>query len=281
MTLAEGSTDAQSSIQTRLVFESYGLRVLIDLADPELLAPVLEDLPPGTFGDVNAEQAFDRSYQILCSAEGAATGYRLVVDSVERPATIASPTLTAQHLEADLKIYLAEFADPHLFLHAGVVQWYGKVVVLPGSSFAGKSTLTRALVNEGATYFSDEFAVLDHEGRVLPYARKLSQREGPLGPIGRIDLQAHAPVISDGFVPPPVDLVALLRYEKGSEWQVTPIKGGEAVLALSEHMVPIRRRPADTLSMLAKVAGHAEVYRGTRSDLDSAITWIRDRLTRE
>jgi hypothetical protein len=157
-----------------------------------------------------------------------------------------------------------------------VVQWHGKTIVLPGRSHAGKSTLVRALVNAGATYFSDEFGVLDHEGRVLPYPRKLSHREGPLGPTGRIDMAAHAPEIYEDFEPLPVDLVALIRYEAGSSWVATQLRGAEAVVAMSEHMVPIRRRPAETLTMLARVVDTATVYRCTRPDLDSAITWIRD-----
>ena len=45
---------------------------------------------------------------------------------------------------------------------------------LPGHSFSGKSTLVAALVRAGAVYYSDEFAVLDPDGFVHPYAKALS-----------------------------------------------------------------------------------------------------------
>ena len=48
--------------------------------------------------------------------------------------------------------------------------------MIPGSSFSGKTTLVRALVDAGAVYYSDEFAALDETGRVFRYAKWLSVR---------------------------------------------------------------------------------------------------------
>jgi hypothetical protein len=55
-------------------------------------------------------------------------------------------------------------------------------IVLPGRSFAGKTTLTAALLRRGAEYYSDEYAVLDHGGRVHPFARPLRVRPPEGGP---------------------------------------------------------------------------------------------------
>jgi hypothetical protein len=72
-----------------------------------------------------------------------------------------------------------------------------------------------------------------------------------------------------------VDVVALIRFQAESVWEAHRLTGGEAVLAMSEHMVAIRSRPAETLNMLVNVAEHADVYRCTRPDLDTALTWFR------
>ena len=48
--------------------------------------------------------------------------------------------------------------------------------MLPAPSFGGKTTLVAALVRAGAIYYSDEFAVLDEQGFVHPYAKPLSIR---------------------------------------------------------------------------------------------------------
>src|SRR5207247_125098 len=61
--------------------------------------------------------------------------------------------------------------------HAGAVAHRGRIALLPGQSFAGKTTLTAALVELGALYYSDEFAVLDADGLVHPYAKDLSIRD--------------------------------------------------------------------------------------------------------
>jgi len=78
--------------------------------------------------------------------------------------------------ETDLQLYVAEMAPRRLFVHAGVVGWRGQAIIIPGRTFTGKTTLVAALVKAGATYYSDEYAVLDVRGRVHPYARPLGIR---------------------------------------------------------------------------------------------------------
>ena len=85
----------------------------------------------------------------------------------------------------------------------------------------------------------------------------------------------NAPLVDALFEPPLIDVVALMRYEADSMWEARPLSGGEAVLAMSEHMVAIRSRPAETLQMLVNVAEHAQVYRCTRPYLDDVATGFR------
>ena len=51
---------------------------------------------------------------------------------------------------------IAQRATDHLFVHAGVVAWRGSAILMPGRSFAGKTTLVRTFLEEGATYYSDD-----------------------------------------------------------------------------------------------------------------------------
>jgi hypothetical protein len=66
--------------------------------------------------------------------------------------------------------HIALHAPEHVFVQAGVVGVGERAMVLPGKSFAGKTTLVAALVRAGAEYWSDEYAVLDANGDVHPYA---------------------------------------------------------------------------------------------------------------
>jgi hypothetical protein len=83
----------------------------------------------------------------------------------------------SQAFETDLSLHVAECAPHYLFVHAGVVSWEGQGILFAGCSFSGKSHLVREFLRAGATYYSDEYAILTHDGAVRPYARRLSLRE--------------------------------------------------------------------------------------------------------
>ncbi|HLU37014.1 MAG TPA: hypothetical protein VKZ61_14710 [Thermomicrobiales bacterium] len=169
-----------------------------------------------------------------------------------------------------MQMYVAEFATPYLFVHAGVVAWNGTAILLPGRSFAGKSTLVTSLVQAGATYYSDEYAVLDDEGRVWPYRRRVSLRNGPHGLARRLDLaRDDAPC-----EPLPVSLIALLQYTPGGSWHVERRTPGEAIMRLVDQTVAVRRRPADTLAYLGKAIEHATVIEGTRGEVEDTVPLI-------
>src|SRR5438045_8281052 len=80
-------------------------------------------------------------------------------------------------LESHLRLCVAELAKHRVFVHAGVVGWKGKAIVIPGRSYSGKSTLVSELVKAGATYYSDDYAVFDARGRVYPFPKPLEMRD--------------------------------------------------------------------------------------------------------
>lgn len=278
----EASTGIGAPRETTAAFQCYGLRIGISFDDASLTPSVVERLPPGW--ESISPSDLDRNYRITefatASGDGLPPGVRLLVGEDELAAWGPSAHHIMDSLESQLQMYVAEFARPHLFVHAGVVAWHGRVIMLPGSSFAGKSTLVTALVNAGATYFSDEYAVLDLDGRVCPYLRRISLREGPFGPARRVDPERNGVAAVGGPVALPVDIVLFATYEQDSEWSCEALGHGAAILALCSHTVAIQRRPADALSILAKVAQRAGVYRAVRGDLDSPLTWIQEVFTK-
>ena len=44
--------------------------------------------------------------------------------------------------ESQIRVTVAEFAVGKVFLHAGVVGWKGRAIVIPAQSFSGKTTLS-------------------------------------------------------------------------------------------------------------------------------------------
>jgi hypothetical protein len=118
-------------------------------------------------------------------------------------------------------------------------------------------------VRAGATYYSDEFAVIDAAGLVHPFAKPLSVRQegGPtlatpveaLG--GRAGAQPLKPL-----------LVALATHKPEARWRPARLSPGQALLALLAHTVPVRRRPAASLRALGKALRGVWVLRGPRGD---------------
>jgi hypothetical protein len=158
-----------------------------------------------------------------------------------------------------------------------VVRWRGKAIVIPGRSFSGKTTLTAELVKAGATYYSDEYAVLDAEGRVHPYRRRLSVREN-----GHLEKPKKYAVESlggrSGIKPLPVGLVIVSKYKPGAKWRPQQISAGEGALALMANTVSVRRQPETTLATLRKVVARAPVFKGTRGEARQVIDFIFEQL---
>jgi hypothetical protein len=167
-------------------------------------------------------------------------------------------------LEFDLHLYVAEAARRRLFVHAGVVGWQGRAVIIPGRSFSGKTALVAALVRAGATYYSDDQAVLDARGRVHPFPTALSIRDETGKLLSRCPAEALGGPL--GAKPLPVGLVVVTRYRPRAHWRPRRLSPGQAVLALLANTVSARRQPEVALTMLRQVASQAPALEGVRGE---------------
>ena len=163
----------------------------------------------------------------------------------------------AQHAE----LVTAFHARDCLFVHAGVVGWRGQALLIPGRSMTGKTTLVKALVESGATYYSDEFAILDKEGLVHPYPRPLSIRDSKGIPDKTpVDLLGG----EAGSEPLPPGLVVVTAYQSGAAWNPRRLTPGQALLALMDNTVAARRNPAYTMPVLKQVVTRATALTSKR-----------------
>jgi hypothetical protein len=256
-------------------FHAFGLNIGLELSVAIRTDDLAGILPPGhrriTSGPL--DHVFRLEHLSDTDSPVAREGFHWFdEDAFRRFAAI--PEQAVEYGEAVIEHYVAEFSTEFIFIHAGVVTWQGRAVILPGASRAGKSTLVRALVGAGATYFTDEYAVLDAEGIVYPYLRHLSQREGPFGPAGRVNLAAHAPSVEEVRDGAPVALVALTRFEEGSTWRAERLGPGAAMMGMSQHVIAIRRRPAEAFAVMSRVVQGAVVVDGVRGDASDAAARI-------
>jgi hypothetical protein len=242
-------------VRGSLAFRAYGLDLGVCARPAELLDRLRPLLPP----ERKPIPISSASTTFSLEAEGEEHVARHGREVIGRSSDL---TQLLDHLEGALKLYVAEMARTRLFLHAGVVGWKGQAIVLPGRTFAGKSTLVRALVEAGATYYSDEYAVLDRRGRVHPYLAALSERT----PKGRVRVPAGALGVSGPPPPLPIGLVADLQYQAGRRFSARRIERGAAVLLTLQNAVAVRRRPKATLAWLSRALFAATTLNGIRGE---------------
>lgn len=258
---------------------AYGVRIGLRANKTGVLKEFLPVLPP-TWKPMRT-QLVDRMYSVIVSRQGSRSSGRqsnVVYADENLIADTSELEQAVDGFESDLQLYVAEMSPNRLFVHAGVVGWRGKAVVMPGKSFSGKSTLTSALVKAGATYYSDEYAVLDANGRVHHYARPLSMREN-----GDSAKQTKYTVESlggrAGYKPLPVALVVVSKYKPGATWRPRQLSAGEGALELIANTVSARREPKKVLSTLDLVVAGAPVLKGFRGDASQLVDFIFETLS--
>jgi hypothetical protein len=249
---------------TGTCIEAHGVRLGVRTNAEALLGRLEGCLPPGW--RPSRSSLVDELFSLWVDpVAGSDRPSRVYVGALRRARTRNLGHALAV-LESELRQSLAARAPRRTFVHAGVVGWRGSAIVVPGRSRSGKTTLVAELVRAGATYLSDEFAVLDGRGRVHPFAKLLSVRGA-----GGCDVHVSRPSAEDlggsaGTEPLPIGLVVLATHRPGARWSPEVLTPGQAVIEMLAHTVPARLRPAATLAALERAVSHAAVVKGERDE---------------
>lgn len=246
-----------------LDYESFGLSLRVSANTPEILKRLderLHKMLPDGFLPSPKARASNYSFNV----DRASDTYQLT-KAGER--ILSSPSLDRilEAFESGVRITIAEFAPNRVFVHAGAVGWRGKAIVLPARSFCGKTTLVSELVKLGATYLSDEFAVLDEDGMVHPFAKPLSMRRPGEG-FAQTDISVQHIGGAAQTTPLPVGLVLLTQYTSTGKWRPRVLSHGRGVMAVMEHTIPVRADPTFALRVLSRLSPTAPVVKSMRRD---------------
>lgn len=259
-----------------LAFTAYGASVGIRTNDPVALEQIYDYMPPEW--ESTTEPIVDNLFSIRVAPPAKSKGRRNY-NLLYSEATLVKRTLDLEPiyepLENLLRLTVAFRANQdYLFVHAGVVGWQGKAIVIPGRSFSGKTTLVSELIKAGAIYYSDDMAVFDREGRVHPYPVPLSVRE----PDGRCRVDPKALGSNIGEKPLPVGLVVVTKYEDGARWQPRRITPGRSLMALLDNTVAARKDPTTSLPILQHVVTEATTVQSKRGEASTVAKRILQQL---
>jgi hypothetical protein len=259
-----------------MTIKSFGKHIGFRSDEPGVVKQLLDLFPPGW--ERSDEVAVRRLYSLRMGGQrGRRKRYNVLYMNAKRFERSLDFQWILDRLEADMRLYVAERAVRRTFVHAGVVAYNGKALVLPGSSMTGKTTLVQELLGLGATYYSDEYAVLSDSGRVYPFAKPLSVRGDDLS-VRAVKVDPAELGFATGEAPIPVGLVALTGFNPGGTFRPRRLSRGKAILAMLQNTVPARRRPRSALRTLEKVVSVAPVLKGRRGDARVAAESLLRRL---
>jgi hypothetical protein len=244
----------------QIAFELYGAAAVVCTNSREVLDQIEPLLPPG-WRPCAREAATDR-LGLLREEDGTYSVYL----GVRRVSEGQGLKLSLVLLDGQIRGHIALYSPHMTFIHAGAVAHDGVAMIFPGQSFSGKTALVSALVRAGAIYFSDEFAVIDEDGLVHPYAKPLSLRSEA----GTSQVEHHVSELGGvaGDEARPLGVAVVTSYSPGAEWNPRRLTPGEAALAVLAHAVPARERPKETMQAITRMVENAVVLEGERGEAD-------------
>ena len=247
----------------RFCFRSFGVTVGVESGDPVLLEKAREVVL----------KAFGGRAQIF-EEPSAETGHRFGIEFRDGEFVLyknghgtscgASERNFFRYLNSLLRLEVGEFAEGCVFVHAGVVGWNGRAIMFPGISSSGKSTLTAELIRNGATYYSDEYAVLEADGRVSSFPRHLSLRYFGGTRLREVPPQELGAEVGRNAIP--VGMVLVTSFSKGAKWDPEVLSAGSGIMEIIPNTLTMLRDPAFSLKVLDLVAQHAIMVKSPRGD---------------
>jgi hypothetical protein len=156
-------------------------------------------------------------------------------------------------------------------VHAGAVQLGERVLLLPGVTHSVKSSLVAELLRRGAIYFSDEYALIDSEGRVYPYPRPLLLRNGSPEQFPVLPWECNSSI---GTAPAPVGWILSLEYQPKCRWSVAAMPQSEALLTLLRNTPHVLAESPDLVGIFRHAVAGAACYSGRRTEAADAADQI-------
>jgi hypothetical protein len=196
--------------------------------------------------------------------------FQLSVDGVVVSSAAQANILVPDLIRALDNVVIRRLTELHA-VHAGAVLLGEQALLLPGITHAGKSSLVAELLRRGATYFSDEYALIDSAGRVHPYPRPLLLRNGSPEQSPWLPAECNVHV---GDSPRSVGWILSLEYSAENIWGVAAVSQSEALLILLRNTPHILSESPNMVAAFQHAVSGAKCYVGRRTEADEAVSRI-------
>jgi len=251
------------SPELEFVLESYGVRVKIQASNKRLLSEAEQVAKRALVDRVQIVKAREADHTFGIFGDPDETLHLVLAG--EQVSYDTLPDRFFKFFDSILRITVAEHAKDRVFIHAGVVGWKGKAIMIPANSFCGKTTLVAQLVKNGATYYSDEYAILDATGLVHAFPRDLSMRYFAGTVVERaVTVEELGGVV--GSTPLPVGLVLLTEYAENAEWKPETLTRGQGMMEVIPHTIPRKYDPEFSLKVLNTAVSDAIIVKSFRGE---------------
>lgn len=288
MTIREPTSSSHEitveSLAREIAFESFGVSIGVGVDEPRLWDRIPALIPPHSrrFNGMRVQHHFS---MISESANTYTLRYDVrngeparLTDSASWVATDVDEPFGLGLLETHLHGTVAFRAPDRIFIHGGAVAYMDRMIILPAAALTGKTTLVSALVRAGATYYSDQFVVLDGHGRVHPYAVPLRDPGADQAIAGQNGDQGKLA----GAEPLPVGAVVLTTYRPGAEWRPERLSRGASALKLMSQTVPAREKPDESIHYIRQaLEADPPVIEGDRDEAEPLASSLLTQLERQ
>jgi hypothetical protein len=252
---------------------TYGFEVRAFNCDIRVAADSLETytiLERYVFPSFPRRASATNKTDIFIRVNRVANQFQLSVDNVMVSSAVRANILVPHLIRALDDAVIQRLTSLHA-VHAGAVLLGERVLLLPGITHAGKSSLVAELLRRGATYFSDEYALIDSDGRVHPYPRPLLLRNGFPEQSPWLPAECNA---RTGDTPAPVGWILSLEYSPENTWSVAAVCQSEALLILLRNTPHILSESPNMVAAFQRAIAGATCYAGRRPNADEAVKRI-------
>jgi len=198
----------------------------------------------------------------------------------------------AAHVYDHVIYHLLDHADNGIALHAGAVAANGRVIILPGISGAGKSSLTAWLTSRGCSYQSDELIYISATAAdmVFYFSRPICLKAGSVPLLAELTGSvAPQPVLIDNFgavvphrlvnpeffaVQNAPDIILFPDFQPTAEPRLEPIGAARATTMLMGCLVNARNLEQHGFRQIIRLAESTTAFRLSYRSFEDAATCL-------